>query len=708
MELKFNSAGKPACLIAVLLIVILLCGCGSSSELSDAVPDLQWPPEGEALRQVSDDVVGLLGREYSSCGGSVTVDVDTLLMDGSGDLPWAVYSVSGLSELREVGRVEFDFSVFGDGRLFAGLSNYREDSWEWYVLSPAISSVTLDNPEDYRSEDGNCHIALVLNGNANASIFELFVIRQGEEELPPPLNLYATPDVGSILLDWDEVPGAVGYYVYRAYLQDLSDMARVSDELATTNAYLVEPAATGRIHYYQVTTMGALESEPSETLAVYAPMSDLPVPQNVRVTAADCDSCRIEWDWADADPSSFIIYYKGEPDFDLNIPIMWLTAPGFTRMTNITGLTPGYPCYCRIAARDSSGKEGRMTDALLVFGDDLWCWDDTEDVGPGTGPVRVVAAEGDLTCAYFFNNDVYAARRDTGSWDPGTVNLGTAQVSGGFGLHLDLAFTGNQYIVGTHSLEPGDFWVSTGLPGQPWLAERVDGDGSTGEEHGISGYCCQVAGDHNRLVAAHIGQTDGLLIAHEKAIPEGAWQRLSVATGVSASQGVSLESADGNHYLMYYSAADGRLQIADYTGGWVLSEIIPWLPFAGEYCDLNRLNGEWITPAYNAIDGDFCVLHNGDSWSVKVADERDSGTAGKHARLATGDGQAMTIYKSSVPSGWYFGRLDGDTWRVQKLMLPDERMGTGPDIAILNGNPFVLFEDKVDGLIKAAKGVPPA
>ena len=160
---ELNHAGARFVSATVVLILsCVICACGSRGNLqavvaleTDAIP---WPPVAE--RSASDFYLQLFGNEWVLKSGSVNSYGYSLQLDGGGDLPWAIYSIDGLSPTNELRQVRIEFTETplapGDGtRLFIGLADYRLDSWVWFdPVKPSPWLHAYTDPQSYRNSGG--------------------------------------------------------------------------------------------------------------------------------------------------------------------------------------------------------------------------------------------------------------------------------------------------------------------------------------------------------------------------------------------------------------------------------------------------------------------------------------------------------------------------------------------------------------------------
>jgi hypothetical protein len=66
------------------------------------------------------------------------------------------------------------------------------------------------------------------------------------------------------------------------------------------------------------------------------------------------------------------------------------------------------------------------------------------------------------------------------------------------------------------------------------------------------------------------------------------------------------------------------------------------------------------------------------------------------------------IYYTLAPDVWYFALFDGGEWSTQPMFVTGADPGLSGDLAVLDNEPYFMFQDTNDSIIKAVKGIPPA
>jgi hypothetical protein len=536
------------------------------------------------------------------------------------------------------------------------------------------------------------------------------------ENLDIPQNLRATPLVQQIQLDWDAVDNATGYEVFRDESWRWNNPVKITATPTPGTTYTDTTATPAKIYYYRVRAAHVGYSGLSNMVDIFVPQIDLQAPENPRATAITQLDFRTSWDWSITNPTGFTAYVSTIPNFSLmeEDASEWKTQMGWGRSLLWDGRTEQTTYYFRLVAR-SGANYGRMTDDIAVTTLGYWHWDDVEDIGVGGIPLVMVKDSGDLTAAYFNGKQIDVARRSAGVWtvEPGV--LSETDDAGGFGAYLDMASSGGQYIICSYALMPGDLWAATGGPGA-WSTERVDGDGSTGMGHTVSGDYCKAIASPDEFGLLYMDQPAVALMLKTRPTSGGSWTSTQMRGGVVAPLYHSGVYLGANLFVLMMDPATHQLQLGDRDGGWVFADIgNAGGEDLGSYNELLRVGTEWWTPAVNDTTGDFYTLRgSGSTWEMKtVSTEGEVGNPiGANCRLTQwGPDMAMVFYGFSPdPNRWWYGVYLNSTgeWTVEPLQLPGVMPGMYMDIATIGTDPYILYYDAVDSHIKCAKGLAPA
>ena len=465
--------------------------------------------------------------------------------------------------------------------------------------------------------------AMKLNESTPSNVVQ---VHAPKEDLLVPQNLTATADVGLISLEWDDVAGVSGYNVYRDIKPAFDAPAKINASLVLTSDYDDDSVSSGKIYYYCVTSAHIGESAYSNMVDVFAPGADLPAPLNPHASQIGLDYFRVAWEWPWARPGSFVVYVHKIPNFPLDDDRETFSQPtGFGRSLKITGRTDSTTYYFRVAARSSGGSAGRMTDAIAVTTKGYWTWGPLEEIGDGSSaPIVAVVQNGDLTVAYMNGSDVNVARRNAGTWTVDTAVLGSGDVSGGFASYLDMAAWQNQYVVASYAVMPGDLWVATGSAGGTWTTACVDGDGSTGLGHTVSGAYCKVAAALNTFAVAYQDAPSTSLVLRTKS-GSGAWSSTTtLQTSVVEPLFHSLLYDGSDLYVLRLDRTAQQLLLGDADSGWTWTDVAGTTgETLGAYNQLLKVGTQFWTPAENETTGDFYAL-SGDGatfpWSSTAVD----------------------------------------------------------------------------------------
>jgi hypothetical protein len=813
-----RAALTRVAILAALLALALSWGCGNSGNGAALAPvegpALAWPPLDLPGRTLSDNDVELQGKDFSASGGGAAAQGTFCALGPAGPLNYAIYTVTGLGPTVVPGEIEVVFNAneesSGDGTaLYLGLSNYSTGRWDWFDLgvSPALHS--YGSGADYISPAGSSHAAIALGGPGTGRIDTVRFVRTGSGAFTAvPQNLTADPQFGVVVLDWDAVPRATGYNVYRSYLPDFAGEIKLNSSQIAANHFEDDDVQSDRDTYYRVTAVRGTESAKSEhvmvhtmntdlpapenlsgtgnvgsvdltwdavpqaisyfvyrspnldfsgatqvgtvsttaftdsavgqedvfyyevsafaitesprsnRIDVYVPSVDLPAPQSVRIEWLRGDGVRIAWDWADADPDFFRIYFSFDKDFGLDGPFYHSnTVAAGNRNYTLFGLQPGTNYYVRVQAWQGSGR-GRPSDDLLIATESFWQWEapaqDIEVSGPADGPLAAISAVGDISCTYFAGSEVMLARRTAGVWASESTGLNSTVVGGGFSNFQDLDYGNGRHLVGSFAGLPGDAYVSVGNPGESWVPVRVHGDGATGPNHAVSGLSCKVAASDTEYALCHMleGEFSHTALFHTAPVA-GSWSQETTRNLPFEPLDASMVYDGGNLYslLMDYSATellfgsnatDPQWDWADVTGG--AGQLL------GAHNDLQRYAGEWITPAYNGTDQSVNVLQgDGASWEQTEVVSGFGGISSVEMIQLPGD-ELMLAFQSNSPVRWYCAHYNGTEWNVTSL---DVYMPDGSDIgnyvALVNngGEPWAVFTTNT-GKLRATRGIPPS
>lgn len=725
----------PVAWLAVLALAFTGCGAGGglpepAVEATVPIPAVSWPPPQGPLKQVSETQLVLRGRDWTAKGHRAYTEGDYLILRGGEGTPWGMYGLDYLSEDNELESLSLLFTVTpltpGDRtRLYVGLANYHDDCWEWHLAGVSPWPFTYQYPRFYRSPEGNGYIACVLAGPGQVQVEQLTINVSGTV-VPAPQNLTGeSPDVGVVALDWDSVPLADSYNVYRAHEPDWQKAGRLNDEPVTANHYEDSGMTTGKYYWYWVTAVASNESGPSNPAAVWTHQIELPAPLNPRVSARDETSFTVAWDWLLLNPNQgftiFVCTYKDFPTGDEDVEI-WPAYPA-ARESGIYGRIPGFIYYWKMCAKHN-GLYGRMTDELTGSTKGSWTWGDFEVVDTGHPPVRAVAADGKLAIAYIKDDSVTLATDQGDHWRIDTpLPHGPKVMSGSvtYGQYLDLAYYGGTFLVAGYDAWACDAWAATGQQ-YDWRRDRIHGDG-----HGFppmppnSGLFIQAAISPDEMAVVHLDLTgedqadpnDAQLLVHRKPFSGGSWNTERIRyfnTEVLPSH--SLCYHGGELHVLTTDLFSSVLYTCDSEGHWTLVDVTPpGQEGLVKHHDLQWFNDQWYSPAFHYSNQQLFLLTGLDPpWDDRLITD-PAEDMGHEARLAVeGNEAVMIFYGYNFGHARYQFAVYSEDWVYRPIGVPhvaSDKYGGGADIVLMDGSPYFVFWDEETEEIKVAKGTPP-
>jgi len=694
----------------------------------DNVP---WPPQ--LTRHSSDYDLQLFGSEWTLKSDDVDSYGYRLVLNGGGQLPWAIYTIDGLALTNELTQVSVEFSERpnspGDGTLlFVGLADYALDTWSWFdpAATPWVHSYS--EPQHYRNDDGAAFVAVALAGPGSAAV-ETITFTAGGNLVEAPQNLVAhSPSVGRIELSWEGVDSAAGYNVYRSYWPDMTDSLRINFEEPVTETLFNDlSVGTGKYYFYQVTALGLTESLPSNIAAVWAHETDLAAPQSFRLTDRTADSLTFEWEWDGPYPDNgFYLYMDIVPNFPIieaetdKRPVgRWATSVDASTYYGLP-LDYGTFYYAKLCARDSLNRRGRMSAEAFGRIGGGWDWSEVETIDAGELPLKAVKTEAAVAVAYFDRFSINLAARAGGQWVIDTPLPDSGELL--FTEWMDLAYSDGLYLIGAMDKAAGDVWAAYGTPGA-WTRDHLHGDGNTDPIplHIESGYYVICAASATDLAVLHLFDqpppNQPTILLHTRPRAGGAWGESAVRvfdmSGIPYTLLLShcLEYYDGNLYYLVNDGGEMETWFTSRSAGWNFSNTDIR---GGDYVfrsghDLTRFQNTWYTTAFdNQADRRGLYLLNGDQsaypWSqsalTPVGESR-----GYNAAMDAEDGEAIVVYYAG---GSYYCALYSMGWTAEEIAVPGVAdFSSQVDILLQNGEAWFFFRDQDSGEIKAAHGIPP-
>jgi hypothetical protein len=440
---------------------------------------------------------------------------------------------------------------------------------------------------------------------------------------------------------------------------------------------------------------------------IFSPGAELPLPQNAQLAETTTGGFKITWEWEGEQPGGgFVLYFKGERDFNLFLPIIEETVPFFLGYYNFTSGEMGQPYWWRICARDSLGFLGRMTDDQQGAVGGYWSWGPAQEIGPGTDAIAAVAAENDLTAAYV-NTDkvsINVARRSYGIW---TVDTSVMESKWGY---LDLAYASGKYLVaGTAEISLD---CAIGRPGEGWENyEVVKGIPGPAGGNLPAGFSCRATGNDTEFAIISWDPGRENVYVHTKPHEESSWYMEGIKGGLVDFMHLSIAEYNSNLYVLVYDWAAHQLLFGDRAGGYSLVDIAgDPAGNLGMYNDLEFIGNGWMTPAWETVsDQLYACRQENDAWEKDLAAKGMSMT-GQHARLEPYKGGAIAIFTSgnSFQREWFFSVYESGNWTVQPVILEGAHPSTDADLVVLNGEPYIIYISSGVKTVMAAKGNPPA
>ncbi|MCB1220750.1 MAG: fibronectin type III domain-containing protein [Planctomycetales bacterium] len=737
--------------ICILMLALLLCSCGSrtavvqdgnqaddNSPLAALQPgpeiaapqEMQFPDGLDAVeRSLSDDSIKLLGRDWIDKSETAEEIGTTLELNGP-DNTWGIYALGGFGGV-EAGSVYASFWTDEDSpcRLYIAVADFNTGHWVFADAGKDDFSYVFPANGLYHSETGNCYIAVLRVGEGDAKLYSLTIGRIGDTNLEAPADLSASADPGIVHLGWQAVGNAVGYNVYRAYDRKFTDQVKLNAEPITEAGYEDDWLVSGEMYFYRVTSVAAIESIYSNAVNVYVPAADLPAPQNLRVLSVGDFDFEIAWDWEGPSPNGWEVYMANAPDFNLEPPTIKKNIPqGGTRKYKFSGLDPGRLYFVRLAAKDSNGALGRMTDALPCLTGDQWEWYDIEEIGDGKEPIAAVIADDKICAAYMLDNVVHVARNN-GVGEPWVVEgtdldksitywnsyVGKEISAGGFEQHLDVDYKDGTYLITSVTALSHDFYAAIGAPEAGWDVELIDEGTGGGFQAPTAGLYCSVAISDNGYNASGVDFYGGGLKWYTR--PYGKdkpWQKHDFFTiPESWPAEMDFEVRSGSLFASSFDFIDRELylwsedldeftQVTDNPEGWTYGLL---------FTDLEWLGDHWGLIAYDGYNRDLMLLEDkgNPTWDQYLVTDTDDYKTGKGCRMEPFRDGLVCVYMGGGIRDWYCSVLRGNgEWETQLMKIGEIDAYERADLKILDDKPVFIVADRITKKVYAIRGnIPP-
>jgi hypothetical protein len=725
-----NRAWRVFSLLA-LLSVVSCSGGQDTAELTDG--SVPWPPPPGVVRQVDALVpTSIPGDMALSTGGDFVLLEDALLLLTGKPLSYAIYGMAGFSDAVRPQMVEIVGSSIDEepGIIYLALANYETGRWDF--LEPQPTNIAeFPIPADY-VQNGRVNIAAVVYGTADYRIDE--VIFTADTDAPaPPEGLTAAADMDRVTLQWEPVPQAISYKLYRGFKSTLSD-ATLLESAITTEEHIDLEVEQGKMYFYGVTTVGeGGESAKSNAAGAWVPEWDYPAPTNLRTIEVTPFTVTVGWDWEGSDPSRFRIFVKDKPNFDLDTPFYLKTDVDGDLRTATFDIVPGVEYWFRVGAMRVQ-KMGRLSEAVEVDNLGEWRWAPSESLGTGSGPVSAAIVNGEFTVSFIRDTDVMLGRRRSNAWElhetPLNDELDTIDDSVGlpeYGFHnyADFAHNGTEYFIAAFTPGTGSIYGCFGSPEAGWDAKLIAGQRTLVPPNGSLGSYCDVEATTSQFAVlyAEMGEykADSILAITDDRGEN--WTNTLVNHNAGSIAFHSLEPHNGQFYAMvlhqqfplndiegppFEPAQPQELFFYDHTAGTMelLSSTIGY--HVGEYNDLKWVNGGWMSPAFNNGDYDLYSFENVSGWEMKKIDggEGDS-RVGIFSRLTVdSDNRAVCAYIDGSQGWWLLARYEDGEWIPYASLLSADEMGQ-PDLAYIGDDLWIVYPDQFAGEVKCGRVFPP-
>ena len=706
-----NLNPKPLLLLCCAAMCLLMAGCGGGVDTAPGQPAHaglpSWPPADGGAMKLSSDVLAVDGSQFASKSDTAFVQGTQLNLLGGGSLPWAIYNVQNVLAPDGLGQVSLTFTVSpatpGDGiQLFVGYSNYADGAWEWRQAGSSPFQFMPQSGMDYVSGGGSTSIAVALAGPGSSSVTKLTVSRPSVPELGPPVNLAAVPGVDQIELSWDPVAAATGYFVERATALDFNDVVRVNTEPVTEPVYTDTNGPTGRINYYRVVSeSNGVESAPSDFIDVYWPKIDLTAPSDFVITGRASDRFTVSWGWGSEFISGFQMYVSLTPDFSLGLPDY--TIPPFIRSKTLYDLQPNTVYYVRIAAYSGSFL-GRMTDDIPASTRGVWTWNTPEELGDGVGPVAGISAGGNLSAAYLTAGEIRFATRNGSSWTSETAFNNT---SGELSNDVDVAYSGSSYCIAAFRAQADDVVAAIGTPGN-WTQTVVDGDGTTGIGHPVSGLNCRVAATSSEFGVVHYSVEEGGWQLVTRPVSGGNWTSNLLLPG--ASLGAGDIGANGSEFTStFYEVATDELLFGSSEGGWTFQDISPGsLDETGRVSSLVSNGTNWLAAATcDSEDEHYLLIDSSSPWASESIGSY-AAIGDTSLQLYMMDGQPLVLSLSSSSFEWFLSVMENGNWSNSEIEISGADLFIHAALAVHDSSLYFIYFDNSTQKVMCSPGSPPS
>ncbi|MCB1187370.1 hypothetical protein KDL29_09420 [bacterium] len=729
--------------MAILLLCASCGGSGSSTEPQlpaatevgqlelagqAALPDL-IELDSVAERSISNDTVTLQGHQWSEKSDNAAEVGSTLELNGP-EQAWGIYALGGFGQVTPGSVFASFYTEPGQPcRIYLAVADFSTGHWDFVDAGKDDFSYEFPVGGKYYSDSGICYVAVLRHAEGNAKLYSLTFGRVGDTDLDPPTGLAGSAVPGLVSLSWLPVAGASGYNVYRAYDNKFTNQIKLNSDPLGTAGYDDSFLVNGEMYFYRVTALAAIESGYSNTESVFVPANGLPAPQNLRLVDAGDDFIEFAWDWEGSSPSrGWAVFLANGKDFNLEPPTEQRNiAQGGARQYKYTGLDKGRLYYIRMAAKDSNGSLGGMTDALPCLTGDQWEWFDVEEIGVGTEPVRAVIADGKICCSYLNDNVVHVALNN-GVGQPWTVEATPLnhevtywntkymeyKPAGGFFGVLDIDYANGTYLIASVTTHNNDYWSAIGAPGVGWERQLIDtgsGDIDNPEWFGVptAGLYGSVAISDNGYNASGLDWWLYQYCHYTRVLGSGKpWVKHPIRP-VPAYLPVDFdyEVLDGKLYASYFDYVDRQLYLWSEAGGFKQVTDNPEGTTLGIYTDLERMGNKWVSPGYHGNEENLYFLEDngGQYWDANPIYQQDDYRTGRNVRMEPFRDSVVCVYMGGSTKDWYCSVLrSAGNWETQLMKIGEIDAYEKADLKVLNDRPVFMVADRITQKVYAIRG----
>jgi hypothetical protein len=714
-NIYYRRAVSLAFISIVLTLIVAGCGGGgtssgmpSSGDSQSLAGALPWPPAESNAHAVS-ATQQVFGSNFTERSGNSTVKNTNLTLHTSSTeapMSWAYFTVVGFLPGAKLSSITLDTTLTpapapGTKVFYIGLSNYTKQAWEWHEARWGAFTLPASSVKNYISPNGTTTVALCTWNCPGPLVIHSLSLDSSGGTIDPPANIVATPSVGKVSLTWDEAAGATGYYIERATTPSFASFLRLNESSLAAVAYDDTAVGAKQVYFYRIiSATGPSESAPSATVSAFTPQVDLPAPGDLVVSNIGGTSFTVSWSWEGEAPDYFNLYANKTPGEQLGIND--INIPGFISTYNLTDLEMGETVYLRLIA-SVGGSLGRSTEEIAVTTKKPWTWGTPVTIDAGTGPVAITNSPTETVVVYNNDSGVTAASSATGStWTTSLAASGKSAES-----YIDIAYSSaGKYCVAFHTYKSDDVGGAIGSPGGGWNYALIDGDGASGQGHGVSGMLCDVdASDTEFSVVQYSSEAYGWKL-HTSSATSPSWSGSVIAPDTLQSTG-ALGYRNGVPYFFYYDSLNHQLLVSNRDSGWSFS---PALEVSGNYIGdalkVSYLDGNWMIPAIDKSAKKVYLL----SGTTPPLDAEYIGKMDVIGVFLTplimnAGFKGFGGFRSNL--GWQLVNEDDGIWNCQDIEVQGATLGVDLALGFMNGVPCIVFADS-DGNIKCSVGIPPA